>query len=117
MTDWAELLEKSLALAIEAHRGQRQKNGQPYILHPLHLMMQQSEPAAQITALLHDIVEDSEVTFDNLIALGLPDEIIEALKLLTHDPALPYREYIRQIKRNQLATQVKLTNKNLGYYQ
>ncbi len=61
-------------------------------------------------ALLHDVVEDTEITFEELEKVGFSEEIIEALKLLTHDEAVPYMEYVRAIKKNPIATKVKLAD-------
>lgn len=110
MTKWSDLLEKSICLAVNAHQGQRQKDGSPYILHPLHLMQQQTTPEAQIVAVLHDVVEDTDVTFDDLETLGLPTEVVEAVRLLTHDEGTSYPDYIRSIKSNPLARRVKMAD-------
>ena len=104
------LLEKAIALAVEAHAGQRDKAGNPYILHPLHLMLQMETEDERITAVLHDIVEDTAVTMDDLTKLGFPPTILDALRLLTHDPAVPYDDYILQLKANSLARHVKLAD-------
>ena len=108
--EWSTLLEKAILLAVQAHQGQRQKDGSPYILHPLHLMAQLDDPAAQMVAVLHDVVEDTAVTMADLVALGLPEAVIAALQLLTHDEAMPYELYIQQIADNPLARQVKLAD-------
>lgn len=108
--DWATLLEQAILLATRAHLGQRQKDGAPYILHPLHLMAQLDDPAAQLAAILHDVVEDTTVTMAELQTLGLPEPVMAALKLLTHDESLPYEAYIRRIAEDDLARQVKLAD-------
>ena len=108
--DWASLLEKAILLATKAHLGQRQKDGSPYVLHPLRLMNQFEDPAAQLVAILHDVVEDTTVRMVDLVALGLPAAVIAALQLLTHDAAVPYETYIRQIAANRLARRVKLAD-------
>ncbi|MCB0028900.1 MAG: hypothetical protein KDE28_13385 [Anaerolineales bacterium] len=108
--DWATLLEKAILLATQAHQGQRQKDGSPYILHPLHLMAQLDGTDAQLVAVLHDVVEDTAITMTDLVDLGLPDAVIAALQLLTHDEAVPYEAYIRQIADNPLARRVKLAD-------
>ena len=104
------LLEKAIALAVEAHAGQFDKAGNPYILHPLHLMLQMETENERITAVLHDIVEDTAVTMDDLANLGFPPAVLAALDLLTHDPAVPYDDYILQVKANPLARCVKLAD-------
>ena len=107
---FAEQLELAISLAVKAHMGQRQKDGTPYILHPLHLMLQQNEPKAQIVAILHDVVEDTGVSFAELEQLSLSADILTAIRLLTHEASVPYFQYIRQIKPNALARQVKLAD-------
>lgn len=104
------LLEKAIAIAVEAHVGQVRKDGTPYILHPLHLMMQMNTEAEMITAVLHDVVEDSGVTLAQLEDAGFGEEIITAVALLTHQDGIPYDIYIKEIKANQLARRVKLAD-------
>jgi len=104
------LLEKGIAIAVDAHAGQVDKAGRPYILHPLHLMLQMDEAEAQLTAVLHDVVEDSDITLADLAGLGFPDSVLTALNLLTHRRGVPYDEYIDAIAANPLATRVKLAD-------
>ena len=108
--DWSELLEKAIKIAVSAHEGQRQKDGTPYILHPIHLMQQLSDPAARIAAVLHDVVEDTAVSLEELRSAGMPAEVMEALRLLTHEEGMPYADYIRRIAQNALARQVKMAD-------
>lgn len=105
------LLEKAIAVALRAHEGVLDKSGRPYILHPLHLMMQMESEEAQITAMLHDVVEDSDITLDELAEMGFPPAVLEAVDLLTHDSeAVDYAEYIEGLNGNALAQQVKLAD-------
>ncbi|MCP4357875.1 MAG: GTP pyrophosphokinase [Chloroflexi bacterium] len=104
------LLEQAIALAVAAHAGQVCRNGCPYILHPLHLMMQMETETEMMTAVLHDVVEDTAVTFDDLVALGLPEEVLTAVGLLTHDNDTSYRAYIATLKPNPLARRVKVAD-------
>ena len=76
-------LEKAIALAATQHVGQLDKGGQPYILHPLRLMLQFSNPTLQIIAVLHDILEDTATTAEDLKALGFSVEIIQSIQALT----------------------------------
>ena len=104
-------LEKAIAIALQAHEGVLDKSGKPYILHPLRLMMQMDSEEARITAVLHDVVEDSPITLSDLAASGFSSEILDALALLTHDKdSVPYEDYIEGIKSNALARQVKLAD-------
>lgn len=104
-------LEKAIAVALQAHEGVRDKSGRPYILHPLHLMMQMDTEEAQITAVLHDVVEDSDVTLEDLAESGFSTSVLDALALLTHDKeSMAYEDYIKGIRGNELARQVKLAD-------
>lgn len=103
-------LNTAIEIAVEAHKGQKQKNGLPYILHPLRLMMQMSTEQEMITAVLHDVVEDSELSFADLKNKGCPAEIITALDCLTHCSDEHYSDYILRIKKNELARRVKLAD-------
>ena len=79
------LLEKAISVALEAHENVVTRSGRPYILHPLRLMLQMDSEEEMITAVLHDVVEDSEFTLDDLAAMGFPDPVLGALVLLTHN--------------------------------
>jgi (p)ppGpp synthase/HD superfamily hydrolase len=103
----------ALRIAYDAHHGQTDKTGLPYIYHPLHLAEHIGDDEVLIAvALLHDVVEDTDRSFDDLRSAGISDEVIEALKLLTHDDAVPYMEYVQAIKNsgNQTAIAVKLAD-------
>ncbi len=105
------LVEKAIALAVEAHAGMMDKQGKPYILHPLHLMMQMDTAEEMITAVLHDIIEDTPITLADLRQEGFPEKVLEALTLLTHDTAsTSYEDYVAAIKLNSLACKVKLAD-------
>jgi len=101
-------LDKAILLAAEAHAGQFDKGGKPYILHPLHLMQQLLfDPELAQIAVLHDVVEDSNMTFEQLVKLGFSNRVIDALTLLTHNPSDSYEDYILGIATNQDAIKVK----------
>lgn len=105
------LLEKCIALAVKAHEGQKDKSGRPYILHPLHLMAQMDTDEERMTAVLHDVVEDTGHTLADLRQMGLPESVILALGLLTHDKeTATYEEYVQQLKPNPLAKKVKMAD-------
>ena len=103
-------LEKALAIALKAHKGQIDKSGQPYILHPIRVMMQLEEAKAKVVALLHDVVEDSDITLNDLREEGFDSEIIETVACLTKDAHEDYTDYILRIKHNRLARLVKLAD-------
>ena len=102
---------KAMEIAYKAHQGQVDKSGVPYIFHPIHLAEQMETEEECIVALLHDVVEDTEVTFEQLAEI-FSDTIIEALKLLTHDDSVEYFHYIVNIRdcKNDIAKKVKLAD-------
>ena len=101
--------EKAMRIAYEAHHGQVDKSGVPYIFHPIHLAEQMDTEEECIVALLHDTVEDTEVTFEQL-ENEFSDNVIQALKLLTHDKSVDYMDYVVNLKDNQIARKVKLAD-------
>ena len=107
---YTPLTKKAMKIAFEAHKDQKDKSGMPYIYHPVHLAEQMNDEATTCVALLHDVVEDADTTFEVLEREGFTVEIIEALKLLTHDDAAPYMEYVAAIKNNPIAKAVKLAD-------
>lgn len=100
-------LEKAIALAATQHAGQLDKGGQPYILHPLRLMLQFSNPTLQIIAVLHDILEDTSTTAEDLEELSFSAEIIQAIQALTKQTGESRLEAAKRTALNPLATQVK----------
>lgn len=104
-------LERAIAVALEAHQGQTDRYGSPYILHPLFVMMQMDSENEMVAAVLHDVLEDSELTLEYLRDQGFQPEVLEAVRLLTHDPeALSYQEYVRRLKLNPIAAKIKLAD-------
>lgn len=108
---YTENTKKAMKFAYDAHHGQLDKSGVPYIFHPIHLAEQMQTEEECIVALLHDVVEDTEVTFEQL-KKEFSDTVIEALKLLTHDDSVEYMDYIRNLKDNSIAKNVKLADLN-----
>lgn len=107
---YTPLTKQAMQLAYRAHHGQTDKSGIPYIFHPMHLAEQMEDEFSTCAALLHDVVEDTELTFADLEAEGFPSAVIEALKLLTHDPEVPYPEYVKAVRPNPIARAVKLAD-------
>lgn len=101
-----------MKIAYKQHHGAKDKAGLPYIFHPYHLAEQMGgDEYAICTALLHDVVEDTDMSFEDLEQKGFPEEIITALKCLTHEDGVPYLgAYIEGIKANPLARKVKLAD-------
>ncbi len=105
---YTEKTKKAMKICFEAHKDQLDKTGIPYVFHPIHLAEQMDDEASICVALLHDVVEDSDMTFDMLSEMGFGEEIISALSLLTHESSVPYMDYVAKIKTNPLAKKVKL---------
>ena len=101
--------KKAMIIAYNAHQGQVDKSGIPYIYHPIHLAEQMQTEEECIVALLHDTVEDTNVTFETL-EKEFSKEVIEALKLLTHDKSVDYMDYVKNLKNNPIAKKVKLAD-------
>ena len=106
---YTELTNKAMRIAYDAHHGQFDKSGQPYICHPLHLAEQMTDEITACAALLHDVAEDTDITLDDL-AKEFPEEVIDVLRLLTHEDGTDYYEYVRGIKGNPAAMAVKLAD-------
>lgn len=106
---YTELTVKAMNLAYKSHHGAVDKGGVPYVFHPIHLAEQMENETAACAALLHDVVEDTDVTIDDL-RKDFPDEVVEAVKLLTHDKSEDYFSYLEKIKKNQYALAVKLAD-------
>lgn len=102
--------KKAIKLMFEAHREQLDKAGLPYVFHPFHLAEQMTDEESTICALLHDVVEDTDYTFDDLKAMGFPEACIAALRLLTHAEGVPYMDYVKEIAKNPIARAVKLAD-------
>ncbi len=100
----------AMRIAFEAHKNQMDKCGVPYVFHPIHLAEQMSDEKTTCAALLHDVVEDTPMTFEELESYGFDSDVIEALKLLTHADDVPYMDYVAALKHNKIAKAVKLAD-------
>lgn len=103
-------IEDAIKLALEKHHGQTDKAGEPYILHPLRVMAQMQTEAEQIVGVLHDVVEDSDVTLETLRSLGYSEEIVTAIDHLSRREDESYEQFIQRIKPHPLAVRVKLAD-------
>ena len=103
-------LERAIAIAVEAHQGQKDKAGEPYILHPLRLMLQMQSETGKIVAVLHDVVEDTDCSLDDLRGEGFSAEVLEAVDALTKKNDDEYEEYVDSIEANPIARRVKLAD-------
>lgn len=113
MTDY-ELIDLALKIARAAHKEQRQKDGDAYIYHPIMVALQCNNFKARVAGLLHDTIEDTDVTEEYLREKGIPEDILEAVLLLTDPYQYPspeqYLEYVAKIKENPIAREVKLAD-------
>ena len=106
---YTPLTIRAMQLAYAAHHGQTDKAGVPYIFHPLHLAEAMEDEVSCCVALLHDTVEDTDVTLEALAA-AFPAEVVGAVKLLTHEEGTDYFDYVRRIKSNPISLKVKLAD-------
>lgn len=111
---YTELTNKALVYAYNAHHGQLDYNGVPFIFHPLHLAEQMDDEISCCAALLHDVVEDTDLTLEDL-RKDFPEAVVEVVALLTHEDSAEYNntdyfDYIRQIKTNPIAIKIKLAD-------
>lgn len=103
------MTRKALLISYQAHEGQTDHSGLPYIFHPYHIAEQMQDEKTTCIALLHDVMEDTKVSDEELSSI-FPEDIMEPLRLLTHDRKTPYLDYILKIKQNPLAKIVKLAD-------
>ena len=106
---YTELTRKAMKLAYDAHHGQLDKSGIPYIFHPFHIAEQMKDEYTICAALLHDVVEDTNVTLNELETI-FPSEVTDAVRLLTHNKDNDYLDYVRAIGTNPIARTVKLAD-------
>ena len=104
------MLDRAIQIAVQAHSGQKEKNGRPYILHPIRLMLKMQNELEMMVAILHDVVEDTDWTLEDLRRESFPEAVIEAVNCLTHRKQIRYRDYIQRILGNPVARKVKLAD-------
>ena len=97
----------ALRICYDAHEGQTDKAGMPYVFHPFHLAEQMETEHEVCVALLHDVMEDTSWTAADLVVAGIPEAYVQTLQLLTHDPAVPYMDYVRGLAHDPVARKVK----------
>jgi len=103
-------LERAIKIATTAHTGQVDKADEPYILHPLRVMLTVSTPDERVVAVLHDVIEDSEISAEDLLADGFSTRIVEAVVALSKSRDQSYDQYIEGVALNPLARTVKLAD-------
>lgn len=104
------LYDIALEIAINAHKNQFDKAGVDYIQHPLYVANLVSTDEEKCAALLHDVVEDSEYTLDDLTVKGIPQAVVTAVLILTKQQGVPYDDYLKKVKQNKIARAVKLAD-------
>lgn len=109
---YTPLTKRAILFAFDAHRGQYDKSGLPYITHPLHVAESMESVDECVVALLHDVLEDTDITIEDLTQLGISARQIAALRLLCHDDSVPYLEYVQAISADPIARTVKLADLN-----
>lgn len=107
---YTDLTRKAIVYAYNAHQGQLDRCGIPYIFHPYHLAEQMTDELTACAALLHDVIEDTSATVDDLRNEGFPEEVVEAVTLLTHDKNVEYMDYVARLSKNKIAKAVKLAD-------
>lgn len=102
-------IEIALEIALKAHKGQRDLDGKPVILHPLTVALKGNNESEIVAGLLHDVVEDTDWSFDDLLEAGIEPKVVDTLRLLTHNKDVPYLDYVRDIaySGNPIAINVK----------
>ena len=104
------MTKKAINVMYQAHQGQMDKGGFPYCFHPYQVAQGMDDEISCTCALLHDVVEDTDLTFEDLAGMGFPAEGIDVLKLLTHREGVPYMDYVRNLADNPVARKVKLSD-------
>ena len=107
---YTSLTRLAIKVSFEAHKDQVDHSGTPYVYHPYHLAEQMTDETTTCIALLHDVVEDTDITLAQLREMGFPDIVVEAVGVLTREHSVPYQEYIKRVKSNPLARIVKLAD-------
>jgi (p)ppGpp synthase/HD superfamily hydrolase len=105
-------LEDAIILATAAHKGQKDRNDEPYVMHPIRVMAQLWGYDERMVAILHDVVEDTPVTLDDIRKAGYPDHIVGAVDAISRrkDAGESFSQYIQRVKKNPLATKVKIAD-------
>ena len=103
-------LEKAIELAFKVHKNQKDRYGKPYIFHPLRVMNKMDDDKEKIVAVLHDVIEDTELTYKDLCDAGFSEEIIDAIASISKQDGEEYFDYINRVMQNRLAVKVKLAD-------
>ena len=107
---YTDMTKKAINLMYEAHQGQMDKGGLPYCFHPFHVAESMDDEISCTCALLHDVMEDTDYTLQDLAGMGFPEEVTDVLRLLTHQDGVPYMEYVKNLSVSPVARRVKLSD-------
>jgi len=109
---YTEQTRKACQILFDAHKDDTDKGGYPYVFHPFYLATQMDDERSVCAALLHDVIEDhgDRYSFESLAADGFDAEVIDALRLLTHEKGVPYMDYVAEIAKNPIARKVKMAD-------
>lgn len=107
---YTDMTRAAIRIMWAAHREQTDKSGVPYVFHPWHVAEQMKDEETTAAALLHDVIEDSDITAEDLLAAGISEPVVEAVKLLTHSKEEPYMDYLARVKDDPIARAVKLAD-------
>ena len=111
---YTPLTKRAMKIAFDVHREQVDKSGLPYVFHPFHLAEQMQDEITTVVALLHDVIEDTDYTLQMLREEGFGEDVLEALRLLTHSDDVKteadYMAYVAKIKENPVARAVKIAD-------
>ena len=102
-----DIIEKLLEIALKAYIGKKDKAGKTYILHPLRIMAKMTTEKEMAIALLHDVIEDSDFTAEDLLNDNIPSDVVEAVQCLTKENGESYEEFVIRVAKNKLAAKIK----------
>ena len=107
---YTEMTKKAIRLMFDLHKEQTDKSGLPYVFHPWHVAESMDDEITATVALLHDAVEDTDLTLEDVREAGFPEEVVAALGCMTHDDSVDYMDYVRALAPNAVARKVKLAD-------
>jgi len=110
MPDENDLLERAITIAVRAHRGQRDFSGEPYVMHPIRVMLRVETVQQRIVAILHDVVEDTDCTMEDLRRQGFPEKLLKALDCVTKREGEDYEDFVKRSASDPIARRVKIAD-------
>lgn len=109
---YTKMVKKAMNICYEQHKNQVDKAGMPYVFHPMHVAESMTDEDTTIVALLHDVIEDTNYTIEDVIRDGFSSEVVKALMCMTHADEMPYFDYINIVATNSIARKVKISDLN-----